>query len=399
MRRLFSAWMVVLLTSFTSAVVGQTVTNNPKVEEASVHDVKITRVEITKQHTAIYLRYTNKDAGAAQVPQNVPPQFRDFFRAQPSTPEIWLDPNTRLYKPGDVNTKFKLIRAEGIPTNPERKQVGDGEVVEFVAYFEKVTPGIEIIDFYEGKSTGNTRSWNFYGVHIKNPDPKKQPKQEPEKEVAAQVPEPAAEPAMPATIVGLSGQVLNAKTGAPLAGTITYVEEGDTIRLSSGSGKYRIGLAPGKTYTLTASAPGFGSEVWTYQPDSAEQASIEHDFTLSPLTEGTTFTLNNIYFETSSFTLLAESFDELDKFVGILEDNPNIRIRIEGHTDNVGNFDKNIELSKSRADAVKSYLVEKGISAERIETKGYGPTKPVAKGSSEEQKQKNRRVEIVIVQL
>jgi OOP family OmpA-OmpF porin len=380
--------------------VAQTVTTNPKVEESSVEDVRIVRVEITSQHTAIYLRYASSGKGNP-IPGNIPPQFRDYFRAQPSSPEIWLDPNTRLYKPGDVNTKFRFLRAEGIPTNPERKQVADGEVVEFVAYFEKVTPGIEIIDFYEGKSTGQTRAWNFYGIHINNPDAKKQPRQEPKQEapVAKDDQTIGVAPARIAGISMLTGQVFHASTGAAIAAEIRYVEEGDTIVVSTSSGRYRIGLTSGRSYTFIASSKGFGSETWVFDPtiDTVSNGLIQHDFKLSPLAEGTTFTLENIYFETSSFTLLAESFEELDKFVRILKENPSITIRVEGHTDNVGNFDKNVELSKQRAEAVKNYLVEKGIGAERVEAKGYGPTKPVAKGGTEEQKQKNRRVEIVIV--
>lgn len=403
--RLFAFWAV-LMSAFPLVSGAQiTVTRNPKVEEASADYVKITRVEITEDHTAIYLRYVDGRNSEVQVPEGVPPEFRDYFRRrqQPGAPpEIWIDPKTRLYKPGDVNTKFRFLRAEGIPTNPERKQVGSGEVVECVAYFEKVTPGIEIIDFYEGKSTGNTTAWNFYGIHIKNPDPGKVRKPAPEK--AAEAPEEktaAAEPKAPAPagFAGLSGVVLNAETGEPVAATIRYVENGDTISVSSGSGRYRVGLEAGKQYTFRASAKGFGEETWQLDTsaDSATGGVFEHDFRLSPLKEGTTFTLENIYFETSSYTLLSESFEELDKFVQILNDNPNLYIRVEGHTDNVGDFDKNVELSRNRADAVKKYLAEKGISPERIETKGYGPTKPVAKGSSEEQRRKNRRVEIVIL--
>ncbi len=383
---------------------GQVITHNPQVEEASVDYVKITKVEITDRHTAIYLRFKDNGRKEEMPPQNMP-QPRFFFQPRPSNPEIWIDPNTRLYKPGDVNTKFRFLRAEGIPTNPERKQVESGEVVEFVAYFEKVTPGIEIIDFYEGKSTANTTAWNFYGIHINNPDPKKKPRE------TKKVTEPkAAEPAREETaaadskpvpaFAGFSGSVLNAGTGKPVPATISYVEGGDTVTISTGSGKFRIALEPGGKYIFKASAEGFGDETWELDTsaDSSDAGVFAHDFRLSPLSEGTTFTLENIYFETSSYTLLPESFDELDRFVKTLNDNPRLRIRVEGHTDNVGDFDKNVELSRNRAESVKSYLVEKGIAKDRIETRGYGPTKPLVKGNNEEQRQKNRRVEILILE-
>lgn len=377
----------------------QLITRNPEVEEVSVDYVKITKVEITDRHTAIYLRF--KDNGIKEeAPQQNMPQPRFFFQPRTSNPEIWIDPNTRLYKPGDVNTKFRFLRAEGIPTNPERKQVESGEIVEFIAYFEKVTPGIEIIDFYEGKSVGNTTAWNFYGIHINNPDPKKKPVGAPKKTAKPAREETVTADSKPApAIAGLSGSVLDAGTGTPVPATISYMEGGDTVKISTGSGKFRIALEPGSKYVFKASAEGFGDETWELDTsaDSTGTGAFGHDFRLSPLSEGTTFTLENIYFETSSYTLLSESFDELDKFVKILNDNPQLHIRVEGHTDNVGDFDKNVELSRNRAESVKAYLVEKGIAADRIETRGYGPTKPLVKGNNEEQRQKNRRVEIVVL--
>ncbi|ODS78954.1 MAG: hypothetical protein ABS46_16390 [Cytophagaceae bacterium SCN 52-12] len=392
------ASLVMLFAAGPFILTAQVITRNPVVEEASVNYVKITKVEITDRHTAIYLRF--KDNGRMEeMPQQMPgPRF---FQPRASNPEIWIDPNTRLYKPGDVNTKFRFLRAEGIPTNPERKQVESGETVEFIAYFEKVTPGIEIIDFYEGKSTGNTVAWNFYGIHINNPDPRKKPSEAPKKAAMPDREETVAAESKPApAFTGLSGSVLDAATGKPVPAVISYMEGGDTIKISTGSGKFRIALEPGGKYVFKAAAEGFGDETWELDTsaDSAGTGVFRHDFRLSPLSEGTTFTLENIYFETSSYTLLSESFDELDKFVRILNDNPRLRIRVEGHTDNVGDFDKNVELSRNRAESVKAYLVEKGIAADRIETRGYGPTKPIVKGNDEEQRQKNRRVEIVVLE-
>ena len=76
-----------------------------------------------------------------------------------------------------------------------------------------------------------------------------------------------------------------------------------------------------------------------------------------------------------------------------------MKIEIGGHTDNVGDDNANLILSKQRADAVRDYLVENGISADLLETKGYGESKPIASNKTEEGRRKNRRVEIKFIKL
>jgi OOP family OmpA-OmpF porin len=78
--------------------------------------------------------------------------------------------------------------------------------------------------------------------------------------------------------------------------------------------------------------------------------------------------------------------------------NSSWRLKLSGHTDNVSSMKFNMTLSKKRVESVKKYLVSKGISGDRIVLKWYGPTKPVASNNTEEGKQKNRRVEFLIIQ-
>jgi outer membrane protein OmpA-like peptidoglycan-associated protein len=82
----------------------------------------------------------------------------------------------------------------------------------------------------------------------------------------------------------------------------------------------------------------------------------------------------------------------------VLRDYPDIQIRIEGHTDNVGNDATNLELSKQRADAVFEYIISKGIDARRLITEGFGETRPIDTNTTTTGKARNRRVEFHILQ-
>jgi hypothetical protein len=79
----------------------------------------------------------------------------------------------------------------------------------------------------------------------------------------------------------------------------------------------------------------------------------------------------------------------------VLQENPGLHVVVEGYTDSVGSDSCNQRLSERRADSVRDYLVEKGISPSRIRTRGYGETRPVASNATEEGRAQNRRVEII----
>lgn len=113
---------------------------------------------------------------------------------------------------------------------------------------------------------------------------------------------------------------------------------------------------------------------------------------------GDKFLLNRIFFEFNSYELLAVSNFELDKLYDILESNKNIKIDICGHTDNIGSERYNKKLSLQRAETVYKYLLDKGILANRMKFKGFGTTSPVADNTTEEGREKNRRVEIIITE-
>jgi outer membrane protein OmpA-like peptidoglycan-associated protein len=106
-----------------------------------------------------------------------------------------------------------------------------------------------------------------------------------------------------------------------------------------------------------------------------------------------------VHFATAKFRVLPDSFKLLNQVAQVLGDFPKMRISIEGHTDNIGGEGANMKLSQRRAEAVRDYLVSRGVSPARLEAIGYGPTKPIASNKTPKGKAKNRRTEFRIVAL
>ncbi|MBN1948148.1 MAG: OmpA family protein, partial [Candidatus Cloacimonetes bacterium] len=103
--------------------------------------------------------------------------------------------------------------------------------------------------------------------------------------------------------------------------------------------------------------------------------------------------LEGVNFDTGSANLTAEARGILDKVVTALQDYPEVELEIQGHTDDRGSKEFNITLSENRAQSVRTYLVSKGITAERLKAKGYGPDKPIADNNTAEGRAMNRRIE------
>jgi outer membrane protein OmpA-like peptidoglycan-associated protein len=105
-----------------------------------------------------------------------------------------------------------------------------------------------------------------------------------------------------------------------------------------------------------------------------------------------------VFFQTGQAIILAKSHGLLDEVAAALLARPTMRVRIEGHTDNRGSQNYNRRLSQSRAEAVKAYLVSKGIASDRMESKGYGPDRAIDSNNTIAGREHNRRVEFVISQ-
>lgn len=106
---------------------------------------------------------------------------------------------------------------------------------------------------------------------------------------------------------------------------------------------------------------------------------------------------NNLDFEFNKATIKPGSFDSLNELSNVLNSAQQWNLILSGHTDNKGSKDYNLKLSTARAEAVKTYLINKGVQPERITAKGFGDTMPIAPNDTEENRALNRRVEFFIV--
>lgn len=211
-------------------------------------------------------------------------------------------------------------------------------------------------------------------------------------------------PAIP-RFVTVKGKIINTKTGQPVDAKILMGNATNKNLRNvyvSDDGSFRLSVPKGVAFHLLVEKPGYMAEekVLNYRKDYVYFKEKEVNLEITPLEEGTHLALSPIYFQRSKAEVLSKSYPAMDEIADFLTENYNINIRIEGHTDNQGDEEALIKLSKERADAVKHYLVyTKRINPLRIETAGYGASEGVTDNSTEEKREENRRVEVEIIKV
>lgn len=202
----------------------------------------------------------------------------------------------------------------------------------------------------------------------------------------------------------LGGAVRDAEAGRPLAALIsaTPVTGGTTFEAASdgATGRFSLALPTGRSYWLEVSAPGHLPEGAALDLTGAvEGDSLAADIALAPLRAGMILPLAGVEFEPGGVVLRGEPAGELSRILRLLAANPLVRVEVAGHTDDTGSPLVNQRLSRERAEAVASYLIARGIAADRIRARGYGPSEPLASNATEAGRQLNRRVEVRILEL
>lgn len=195
----------------------------------------------------------------------------------------------------------------------------------------------------------------------------------------------------------IKGTIVDAKTEQPLEARIRLYDlaaktEIATFSSQPETGEYLAMITQNKSYAVYVERKGYLFKSHQFNT-SPQERSILLPIRLEPIEKDRSEILENIYFATGSHQLDEKSQVELAKLVLFLRENPTIQIEIAGHTDDIGQEKDNLELSTKRAQSVVHFLVQSGISAQRLVAKGYGEQQPIVANDSEINRAKNRRIE------
>jgi outer membrane protein OmpA-like peptidoglycan-associated protein len=215
------------------------------------------------------------------------------------------------------------------------------------------------------------------------------------------------EKARPQEVVILKG-TLTDDSGKPISDAkieVSYNGTGETqtFDVNGDDGKYAavVKVSNPQDVTISVSKEGLAynakvveKEVLENRKSSTIQVGNIKTDSIKP---GQAYQLDEIYFATDSWELNKRSILLLNGFSSYLKKNPTFKISVNGHTDDIGDDEQNRVLSQKRADAVKSFLVEKGVNTDQIEAMGFGETKPRVPNTNDNNRAKNRRTEFQIL--
>ncbi|WP_379091276.1 OmpA family protein [Pedobacter sp. UC225_65] len=183
--------------------------------------------------------------------------------------------------------------------------------------------------------------------------------------------------------------VIDLKTHAAVFNDYTSKETGDFLAV----------MPIGSNYSFDVEADGYLFNSQHFELNTVNEKPYEVEILLDKIKVGSNVTLHNIFFDTNKFELLPNSMVELNILIELLQNNANISIEIQGHTDNVGDVKLNEKLSENRAKAVYDFLINNGIEKRRLSFKGYGETKPRSANATEEGRKLNRRTEFMVTKI
>ncbi len=209
------------------------------------------------------------------------------------------------------------------------------------------------------------------------------------------------EEARPEKVLFIKGTVKNEQDDRPVEAKIEIknmaTREVKEIPVDFETGTYVAAMKFETDYLLTVKKPDFVYEsTYISMDDSTFDAPSSINVDLQPVEIGKAYRMKDIYYESNSADLKPESKKVLDEFTEFLGENPNIQVKIQGHTDNIGSDASNLMLSENRAKSVYEYLISKGINASRLSYKGFGESSPIDTNDTEAGRAMNRRTEFLV---
>ncbi len=214
------------------------------------------------------------------------------------------------------------------------------------------------------------------------------------------------EAARPKPVTFVKANVMDAITRQPVVANVEIIELSTgklfASAMTGNDGEFLLTLPAGANYALNVSKEKylFYSENFALNEPGTMDKPYRLSIALSPLADvanAKPIVLKNVFFETGSAALKPESLTELARLKRLLDENPTLKIQINGHTDNVGSDADNLKLSEARAKAVYDHLVQNGADASRLKFKGFGEAVPAASNDAEEGRKMNRRTEYQII--
>ena len=214
------------------------------------------------------------------------------------------------------------------------------------------------------------------------------------------------------TVIYAVGKIFNHDTKEPITAKISYqsLPYGNIVGLLTGN-SFSIPMYGNERYSITVEAPGFAPSKYILEPSAVNSdRKVVQDVPLglpasasvaaAPTTHtvGKVMRLDALIFQQRSSIISPESYPELNSVSQMLHSNPKMVIQLEGHTDTRGDAKMNLKLSQQRVDAVRDYLLSKGVAKHKVKTKAFGGTMPLSKENNEEAHKLNRRVEARILE-
>lgn len=209
--------------------------------------------------------------------------------------------------------------------------------------------------------------------------------------------------ARPEKVVFVKGETISGKDALEgleikLKNVVTQKEVEAVLDKETGEYVGVIAVKEDEDVLMTAKKDGYAfTSQYISSNETVVGKPVSSNMEVKKIKKGETYKINNINFATNSYELNNTIKAILDEFGEFLIRNTNLVVELHGHTDNVGNANENLILSQNRAKAVQDYLVEVGVSNDRLSSKGFGSKKPVADNNTSEGRAENRRTEFLVI--